>query len=120
MKRYVTGRGNAPGQKPKLEKEHYKDIRTFMQSKGWLLLKITGSIYQVGYPDVYATHKEHGPRWIETKRPESGKLSSEQIEVFTALTAHGAGVWIMETVEDYPNLFGRANWWRWCVKDFKL
>ena len=106
--------------KPKLEKEHYKELRAHMMARGWMVKKVTGSVYMVGWPDVFAAHKEHGIRWIETKRPETGKLSKEQVEMFIEFGQHGVGVWILETVEDYPTLFGSPNWWRWAVKDFKL
>ena len=109
-----------PGPKPKLEKDHHREIKAHMEKRGWLVLKVTGSIYMVGWPDIYATHKEHGARWIETKRPTTGKLSPEQIKMFAKLTEYGAGVWILEKVEEYPRLFGQPNWWRWTVKEFKL
>lgn len=107
------------GPKPKLEKEHYADLRKLMVSRGWMVKKVTASAYMLGWPDVFAAHKEFGVRWIETKRPDTGRLSADQVRVFTEFQTHGVGIWILETAMDYNLLFGRPNWWQYTVKEFR-
>lgn len=102
--------------KPKLEKEHNIDLKALMESRDWLYKKVTGSMYMVGWPDVFAAHREFGVRWIETKRPVTGKLDRDQIRVFSQFQTHGVGIWILTKREDYPLLFEPPNWWKWTVK----
>ncbi len=104
----------------KLEREHYHDIREFMVAREWMVRKVTvmhGSM--AGWPDVYAAHKLYGTRWIETKRPIHGRLTEDQMKVFGDFQAHGAGIWILETIHDYPLLWKPPNWWQYSVKGFK-
>lgn len=96
--------------KPKLEKEHGDDLKRYMVQRGWMVKKITGSEYMVGFPDYYCSHIVHGPRWIELKRPGTGRLSDVQIRVFGQFTRAGTGIWLLETVADYPKLFKPPNW----------
>lgn len=104
--------------KPKLEKDHWAELKRLMESRDWLVMKVTGSMYMVGWPDVWACHKEFGQRWIETKRPVSGKLNDDQRRVFMKMHNHGAGIWILETKDDYPLLFEKPNWWKYTIKGF--
>jgi hypothetical protein len=72
-----------------------------------------GSMYQMGIPDLYATHIEFGQRWIEVKLPQmkGSKFTGAQLEVFPQLEKFGAGVWILTaaTQKEYFKLFERSN-----------
>lgn len=92
------------------ETKHALSLRRVMQKAGWYTIKIHGNIYQKGLPDIYAAHKQYGQRWIETKSPSGGKLTTDQIRVFTELSHFGVGVWILRTREDIPLLFRPPNW----------
>lgn len=102
--------------KPKLEKEHGEELRQLMKARGWMVRKVTGSMYMVGWPDYFACHKEFDYRWIEMKRPVTGKLDDDQRKIFMEFHNHGAGIWILETKEDYPLLFEKPNWWKYTIK----
>lgn len=100
----------------RLEKDHYHELRQHMVNRDWMVRKITvmhGSM--AGWPDVFAAHKVHGTRFIETKRPDVGRLTEDQLKVFNDFASHGVGIWIVTCVEDYQLLFERPNWWKWAV-----
>lgn len=104
----------------KLEKDHYQELREFMVARGWMVRKITVMHDSMtGWPDAFAAHPVHGSRFIETKRPKSGRLTPDQYRVFIDFQAHGVGIWILETMHDYPLLFKPANWWQYTVKEMK-
>lgn len=103
-----------------LEKDHYQELRAFMIARGWLVKKVTvmhGSM--VGWPDVFAAHAEYGIRFIETKRPKTGRLTEDQMRVFVEFQTHGVGIWILETMHDYPLLFKPSNWHLYTFKEFR-
>jgi hypothetical protein len=85
-----------------------------LHRKGWFCKITHGSIYQAGFPDVFATHKRHGHRWIEAKTPDrrGDVFTSAQLEVFPKLCANGSGVWVLTAATDgeYAKLFCPANW----------
>src|SRR5678810_412909 len=111
MRPFDPRKRTAAQKREMLEKEHWLELRGLMRKRDWFVQKIHAAEELSGWPDVYASHKEFGPRWIETKRPETGRLTDEQRRVFTELHAHGTGIWILETIEDYPLLFQPPNWW---------
>ena len=117
------GSGNSGGSGKdgtKLEREHYEDIRKFMVGREWMVRKVTvmhGSM--AGWPDVFAAHKLYGTRFIETKRPIKSKMTDDQRRVFADFQEHGVGIWVIETVHDYPLLFKPANWWMYAVPGFR-
>lgn len=75
-----------------------------------------GGMYQAGFPDIYATHKEYGGRWIEIKLPDmkGSRFTKAQKECFPLLAENGTGIWILTTVceHEYRKLFGyqQGNW----------
>jgi len=104
----------------KLEKDHYRELREFMVNRGWMVRKITVMHDSMtGWPDAFAAHPVHGSRFIETKRPVHGKLTEDQMKVFPDFQVHGVGIWILETVNDYPLLFKPANWHLYTFKEFR-
>ena len=97
-----------------------KAIIKMLQIRGWYVRVTHGSIYQSGLPDLFATHAEHGPRWIEVKLPRmiGSHFTSAQRDVFPKLTKNGSGVWILTaaTVAEYEKLFRPCNWWVYLVR----
>lgn len=98
------------GKKPKLEKDHYRDLKKFMEARGWLVEKVTASAYLIGWPDVFACHREFGQRWIEMKRPNVGRLNDDQRRVFMKWHNAGVRIWVVTSVEEYGLLFKEPNW----------
>lgn len=83
-----------------------------LRTKGWFVKETHGNMYQSGFPDLFATHKDYGHRWIEVKNPESYKFQRSQLLDFPRFCAAGSGVWILvaATPAEYKKLFQPYNW----------
>lgn len=95
------------------ESERQKQLRIFMELKGWLVEKSHGNPYQKGWPDLLCFHPMYGTRWIEMKQSERERLTPAQIVTFTKWQKYGARIYILTGVEDYPKLWKEPNWWAW-------
>lgn len=73
----------------------------------WYVKETHGNMYQNGFPDIYATHKIWGARWIEVKNPLAYSFTAAQLECFPKFCANGAGVWIL--INDSDEEFGKLN-----------
>jgi hypothetical protein len=75
-------------------------------------MRTHGSMYQSGFPDIYATHSKYGARWIEVKNPEHYTFTNAQLECFPKMSANGTRIWILvaATEGEYRKLFGPENW----------
>jgi len=76
------------------------------------VVRIHGSLFQSGLPDLYATHSRYGPRWIEVKQPIDFSFTGAQLDRFPKLSANGTKIWILTaaTESEYKKLFLPANW----------
>lgn len=81
----------------------------------WFVLETHGNMFQRGLPDIYATHRLYGARWIEVKNPESYSFTAAQVSTFPLLVANGAGVWILISDEDseIKKLMKPCNWYQY-------
>ena len=79
-----------------------------LELEGWHCMETHGNIYQQGLPDVYATHRKFGPRWIEVKCPKGWKFTPAQRQTFPAMYGAGVNIWIMMHT-DTTILNERAN-----------
>lgn len=89
------------------------EIRHYLELKGWYVKFTHGSAYQSGFPDIYATHKLHGARWIEVKLPgmKRSKFTPAQLKEFPKFQANGASIWVLTAATDYEysKLFQPSN-----------
>src|SRR5438552_16572635 len=78
----------------------------------WYVLSTHGNIYQMGFPDIYATHVSYGIRWIEVKNPVAYSFTPAQLIEFPKLSANGTGIWILisDSDEEIKKLFQPPNW----------
>lgn len=69
-------------------------------------------MYQSGFPDIFATHRRYGARWIEVKYKLAYSFTPAQMECFPKLCANGSGVWILTSADDdeLEKLFKPSNW----------
>lgn len=90
-------------------------IMAALRVKGWYVLRTHGNLYQSGLPDLYATHKTYGVRWIEVKLPDmkGSRFTRAQYDVFPKLVRNGTKVWILTSEEEYPKLFQPCNLWHY-------
>ena len=90
-----------------------KALISLLKMHGWYVMETHGNLYQKGFPDVYATHSQHGARWIEVKLPDmkGSKFTSAQLEHFPKLRANGTRIWILTaaTEYEYKKLFKPDN-----------
>lgn len=91
-----------------------KEIKAFLEARGWFVKSLHGGSYQAGFPDLYITHKNYGGKWVEIKLPnmEGSKWTKAQIEVFPKLADNGTPIWVMTgaTEFEYRKLSGPENW----------
>jgi len=89
----------------------------FLTLRQWFVMKMHGSVYQSGFPDLYATHKQYRVRLIELKVPgRSGDVfTAGQHEVFPKLSAFGSPVYVLTTCceSEYQKLFSPENWYQY-------
>lgn len=89
-------------------------IVLYLTERGWYVKITHGSAYQSGFPDLYATHRIHGPRWIEVKLPNmaGSRFTNAQLEEFPKLSVNGTKIWILVAANDneYRKLFQPENW----------
>lgn len=92
-----------------------EDIIAMLKLENWFTIITHGNLYQHGLPDIYATHSEYGPRWIEVKVKDHYKFTRAQIDTFPKMCANGSGVWILveATHAEYMKLFRDPNWWQY-------
>jgi DNA-binding response OmpR family regulator len=87
----------------------------YLNQRGWVVNITHGSMFQSGFPDLYATHKKHGPRWIEVKLPEmkGSRWTSAQKHWFPLMSENGTPIWVLTAASDseYKKLFEPENWW---------
>jgi len=91
------------------ERQIQDSIIEALQLDGWFTLETYGSLYQSGFPDVYACKRGFGQRWIEVKNPKEYKFTNMQLETFPRLECEGVPIWIL-TSNDLSPIHGPPNW----------
>ncbi len=88
------------------------DLTRLLKLRNWSVRSTHGSMYQHGFPDLFACHMKFGARWIEVKNPGHFVFTPAQLEYFPELNSHGIGVWILvrATEDEYLKLFKPQNW----------
>lgn len=83
-----------------------------LKLKDWYCRPTHGSMYQSGFPDVFACHTRYGSRWIEVKVLPKYCFTPAQLDVFPEFSAKGVGIWILtgDTETEYNKLFKPSNW----------
>lgn len=89
-----------------------EQIVTYLKLRDWFVKETHGNMYQNGLPDLFATHRTFGGRWIEVKNPLKYAFTPAQLECFPKMVAFGTGVWIMTAATDYEyrKLNRPCNW----------
>jgi hypothetical protein len=94
-----------------------RDIIIMLKQKNWYVKRMVGNAFQFGVPDLYATHKIWGPRWIEVKLPgmKGSRFTNAQLEDFPLICANGHGVWVLTaaTAKEYDKLKQPPNWYQY-------
>ena len=105
-----------PREKRGPEYKIQKDLIKFLRTKDWYVFATHGNMYQQGLPDLFATHKWYGYRWIEVKDPKrTGDIfTPAQRKVFPQLVNNGSDVWVLchATEDEYQKLFDDGNWYK--------
>lgn len=110
MQGYRTIGGKGP------EAKIVEELRNFLVVRGWFVVKMHGSQYQAGFPDLYCTHSHFGIRLVEVKDPKRGHdpFTPAQLELFPKLSANGSKIFVLTAAneEQYKLLFGPENWYQ--------
>ncbi len=90
-------------------------IIKYLETRGWFVKIMTGTMYQWGMPDLFACHARYGIKLIEIKNPESYSFTAGQYSEFPKLQTHGVPIYIMTAATDsnYARLFEPSNLWRY-------
>lgn len=81
-----------------------------LQDNDWHTEIVSGTLYNVGFPDLYLIHRQFGTRWLELKI-HPVKFQRSQIERFTLWTKYGVGIWVVTNAVQVPSiLFKKPNW----------
>jgi hypothetical protein len=99
------------------EKPLVLEIMKMLRAKEWFVMKMHGSEFQAGFPDLFATHTKYRVRLIEVKDPnrKGDVFTSAQADLFPKLYAHGCPVYIMTGADEdnYSRLFKEPNFWQY-------
>lgn len=101
----------------KKESALQRDIKRYLQGRGWLVEVFTCNAFQKGIPDLYVFRPDGDGgihRWVDIKRPKGGTLTKAQCQKWPLWESIGLGVWIM-TEPDDEVLYGPPNfrdWWK--------
>jgi hypothetical protein len=92
-----------------IEREIQDSIIEALKKENWYVLETHGSLYQKGFPDLYACKKGFGQRWIEVKRKSGYCFTGAQLETFPRLDCEGVGIWILQS-NNLGLLSSPPNW----------
>lgn len=84
-------------------------IKTYLEVRGWKLIKLHGNKFQSGLPDYIALYPDGTLKWIEIKT-SVGRLSPRQKTVFDLLDRFGQPIYVLTSVEEIHYLFRSPNW----------
>lgn len=84
-------------------------IKEELEDDGWQVMVTIGSIYQKGFPDLYAIKGIHR-KWIEIKMPDEYSFTSNQRKYFPLIDACGREIWILNSTGQLDLLEKRGNW----------
>lgn len=108
MKRGGVWAGSQPEPKvkpvaDKPEKRIEDALCVFLRARGWYCFVTHGGMYQSGFPDIYATHPEHGVRLIEVKLPDlrGSRFTNAQLEKFPLFNNNGSPIWVLTDASEY-------------------
>jgi len=90
-----------------------QDIILYLEHRNWIVREMHASMVNFGWPDLYATSAQYGPRWIEVKLPDmkGSSFTNAQVDFFPKLSNNGTSIWIMTgaSTKEYSKLFQPAN-----------
>jgi hypothetical protein len=95
------------------ERDIQEALKIKLAGEGWYVKETYGCLFQYGFPDLFATHKQYGQRWIECKNPTGYVFTPSQLQTFPMFNAHGVGVWVLTDASETPKLFEEQNWYRY-------
>lgn len=93
------------------EKKIQDQIIINLRAAEWFVKSTHGNEFQSGLPDLWASHKHYGYRWIEVKNPAGYSFTRAQLDSFPMFFATGVGIWILtgSGPEDMQKLFKPMN-----------
>lgn len=89
-----------------------KDLKEFLETRGWVVEVMHGNAFQRGIPDLYLFKKGFGERWVDVKHPEKYSFTKAQRIKWPHWDNKGIGIWILTaaTQFEYDKLFAPPNW----------
>lgn len=98
---------NAPNER---EKTIENNIRKALHAQGWFTVKLSGSMYVHGLPDLYCFQRSTNTTlWIESKAPGK-KLRPTQVKRFPKWDHEGIRIYVLTSDTQLDRLSGPPNW----------
>jgi hypothetical protein len=88
-----------------------------LRLRGWFVKSTHGSLYQSGFPDLYACHAQYGAKWIEVKQRTGYKFTPAQVETFGKLITNHIGIWVLVdwSSDELDKIHGAPNAWAYMM-----
>jgi hypothetical protein len=89
-----------------------RDFIEYLTLRGWHVERMIGNALQMGIPDIYIMHFQHGKRWVDLKNPIDYEFTKAQRIKWPIWEKNGTGIWIITgaTDEEYAKLWRPPNW----------
>jgi hypothetical protein len=91
----------------RLESAIQKDIKAFLEDRGWTVMVTHGNAVQEGFPDLYCVHPKYGQRWVEVKNPKGYSFTKAQLKYFPKINNANIPIYVMfeASNKEYAQLF---------------
>lgn len=89
-----------------------KDLKEFLETRGWVVEVMHGNAFQRGIPDLYLFKGGIGERWVDVKHPKKYSFTKAQRIKWPYWDSRGIGIWILTAASqfEYDKLFAPPNW----------
>jgi len=86
----------------------------YLEDRDWMVKVVNAGLYNFGFPDLVACHKNYGIKFIEIKQPvKNVSFTPAQYKYFPEFCRNGAPIYILTSAneENYQRLFDKSNLW---------
>lgn len=88
-------------------------IIKYLRDRQWKVKVMAAHKFMWAVPDLLASHRKEGPRFIEVKNPENFSFTDAQTQEFPQWISHGLPIYVLceANQENYDRLFKESNLW---------
>lgn len=110
-----------------------KPLTDFLEWKGWFVKKTHGNQFQEGFPDLFISHMDYSPRWVECKVKRKGKscvFTRSQRRDFPIFIRNNVPIYVVAAADlrgdrvglnfAYSQILGAPNAYSYLIKGAKF